>query len=64
MKTFRGDLRDVLNAYNVEGRSNTPDFILALYLERCLENFDAAITLRDEFYAEKMAKQKEDGVTS
>lgn len=30
------------------GGSNTPDFILASYLAKCLENFEMAVCMRDK----------------
>jgi hypothetical protein len=33
-----------------ENGSGTPDFILAQYLDGCLENFDKTITAREKWY--------------
>lgn len=47
---FRKELEEVINRHSKENNSNTPDWILALYLENCLGNFDTAIRLRAEWY--------------
>lgn len=46
--TFRQELTQVINRHSKELSSNTPDFILARYLDACLTNFDVTIELRDE----------------
>lgn len=47
---FRKDLEAVINRHSMENGSNTPDFILATYLIRCIENFDAATKCRESWY--------------
>lgn len=47
---FRKELQTVLNKYNKENESDTPDFILAQYLEDCLYTFDIAIKARENWY--------------
>jgi len=49
-RTFREALADVINTYNMENGSNTPDFILATYLNHCLTGFDATVAARDKWY--------------
>lgn len=46
-RTFRQDLAHVINKHSKENGSNTPDFILAQYLEECLAAFDKAARARD-----------------
>jgi uncharacterized protein YecE (DUF72 family) len=70
-RTWRGDafhsnktefeerLRAILNGMSMEQHSNTPDFILARYLLRCLEAFDCAVESREEWYG----RDKEESVT-
>ena len=48
MADFRKDLELLLSQYSKEAGSDTPDFILAEYLERCLDAFDVAIRARNE----------------
>jgi hypothetical protein len=50
---FEKELRELINCNSKENGSNTPDFILAQYLLGCLENFDNAIKVRDEWYGRK-----------
>jgi hypothetical protein len=47
---FEERLRAILNGMSMEQHSNTPDFILARYLLRCLEAFDCAVESREEWY--------------
>ena len=47
---FRKELEVLINKYSKENGSNTPDFILARYLENVLQNFDAAVNEREEWY--------------
>ena len=47
---FRKDLESLLNRYSMENGSNTPDFVLAQYLQGCLMNFDRTITAREKWY--------------
>jgi len=47
---FRKELENLVNKYSRENGSDTPDFILARYLENALNNFDAAVKEREEWY--------------
>lgn len=47
---FRKELTHLLNSYSKENGSNTPDFILAEYLNGCLNIFDSAIEARAKWY--------------
>lgn len=47
---FRIKLETLINAEGMESWSNTPDFILAEYLVTCLEAFDRAASMRDDWY--------------
>ena len=46
---FNRELRFLINKHSLENGSNTPDWILADYLHRCLLNFNAVLQLRDGF---------------
>ena len=48
--TFIVDLKNLINYYNKEKGSNTPDFLLAQYLSSCLRTFDRAVTNREDWY--------------
>lgn len=48
---FEKQLEDLINRHSRENGSDTPDFILAAYLERCLLNFNETVTRRTAWYA-------------
>ena len=50
MSGFNDDLRAVINAYGREAGSDTPDFILAQFLSRCLDAWDEAMARSREWY--------------
>ena len=50
MSKFKKELRKLINSNSKENESNTPDFILATYLNDCLKVFDKAIITREAFY--------------
>lgn len=47
---FRQELEQLINRNSLENGSNTPDFILADYMIRCLETFDMTMKRRAEWY--------------
>lgn len=47
---FHRELASLLNKYSKENDSGTPDFILAQYLNNCLDTFNRAISAREEWY--------------
>ena len=47
---FEKDLAELINRYSKENESDTPDFILARYMNSVLENFNAAINDREQWY--------------
>lgn len=48
--TFRQELESLINAHSVENVSNTPDFILASFLNSCLDSFNGCVMRRDDWY--------------
>ena len=48
--TLRDELRDAINRNSAENASDTPDFILAQFLEGCLAAFDQAVQQRENWY--------------
>ena len=48
--TLREDIQTATNRHNAENVSNTPDFILAIYLESCLLAFDTAVQQRETWH--------------
>lgn len=51
--TFEDEIRQVINKWNEENPSNTPDFILARYLLNCLDTFNIAVRAREEWYGRR-----------
>jgi hypothetical protein len=49
-KSFEDELTDLINRHSMENESNTPDFILARYMQGCLTNFNAAVKFREQWY--------------
>ena len=43
---FEKELADLINKYSLENGSDTPDWILAEYVEGCLDNFNLALSRR------------------
>jgi len=48
--TFEQELEQLINKYSKENGSNTPDFILAEYLVRCLRAFNVGVKKREDWY--------------
>jgi hypothetical protein len=48
--TLNVELAELLNRHSRENNSNTPDFILANYLMKCLEAFEVAVNKRSVWY--------------
>lgn len=44
--SFEIELRSLINRYSIENGSNTPDYILADYLNECLCSFNRATNRR------------------
>lgn len=44
------ELRSVINRRSREAASNTPDFILAKFMEDCLRAFEEATNTREDWY--------------
>lgn len=45
---FTRELEHLINKYSMENESNTPDYILAKYLERCMTNYALTISETDK----------------
>lgn len=52
-KQFIDDLAEVINKHSRENRSNTPDFVLADYLYKCLLAYEIAIKENFNWHKEK-----------
>lgn len=47
---FVKELEHLINKYSIENGSNTPDFILAIYIHKCLSAFNEAVCAREQWY--------------
>ncbi len=47
---FTEELEQLINKHSQENGSDTPDYILAAYLSRCLANFNHAVNDREQHY--------------
>ncbi len=56
-RTFDAELTSLISSYSREGGSDTPDYILAAYLERCLLNFNETLTERTRWYTPHEVEQ-------
>jgi len=52
--TFAQDLAQIINRHSRENVSGTPDFILATYLEACLNVFEITVQGRADFRGEQV----------
>ncbi len=51
---FIKELELLINKYSKENDSDTPDFILARYLNEVLKNFNAAVLDREQWYGRQV----------
>ena len=49
-KLFQDELEELINRYCQENESNTPDFILAEYMKKCLDAFNESVHRREAWY--------------
>lgn len=56
--TFEEDLQQLINRHSMENDSNTPDFILARYLWRCLYAYNLTVADRDRWYGMKVSPRE------
>ena len=54
--TFEKELEQIINKYSKEQDSNTPDFILAQYLNSCLHAYNEALKARTKRYSPEIDK--------
>jgi hypothetical protein len=50
MNSFEKELTNLINRHSKENDSDTPDFILANYINKCLENYNSTIKQRDNWF--------------
>lgn len=53
MTEFEKELGQLINKHSIENESDTPDFILASYLRKCLTIFGSIVLARDDWYGHK-----------
>lgn len=56
-ESFKKQLQRLLNRVSMENGCNTPDFILATYLDDCLATFERAVNSRERWYGRKMGDE-------
>lgn len=56
MKSFIEDLEQLLNKHCKDNQANTPDFILAKYLDLCLQNFMIASNWKNNWFQDAPEK--------
>ena len=49
-ESFEKKLSNLINCYSLENGSDTPDFILAQYLNDCLQSYNRAVKSRTKWY--------------
>lgn len=54
MSDLSDELASLLNRHCRENVSNTPDFLLAEYMMRALENFELASLAREKWYGKSL----------
>lgn len=47
---FQNEVQTLINKCSIENESDTPDFILAQYLQDCLDVWEKAVRSRDKWY--------------
>jgi len=56
MSEFEKELAALINKHSVENETDTPDFILAEYLNNCLSNFASLMDKRSKWYGGDKSK--------
>lgn len=56
--TFNKELEQLLNKYSKENQSDTPDFILCDFILGCLNAFNSATNIRDDWYGFESLSKK------
>lgn len=47
---FEKELEQLINCHSIENESDTPDFILAQYIRKCLDAWNESTRARDKWY--------------
>jgi hypothetical protein len=60
---FESALQELINKYSQENGSDTPDFILAKYLQDCLAAYNKCVKARDKWFSVDMwSENKRDAI--
>jgi hypothetical protein len=62
MEEFEKELTILINKYSIENESDTPDYLLAKFLVKCLHAYGVTVLNRDEYYDEKHGGEWETGL--
>ena len=54
MSTFRKSLMDIINHHNLDEELKTPDWVLADYIERCLQGYKIARDNHDSIIQDRL----------
>ncbi len=54
MSEFEVELKNLLNSHSKDAETDTPDFILAKFLQDCLLAFNNATISRDEWHGDDL----------
>lgn len=57
---FRKELETLINKHSLENGSDTPDFILADYVSKCLKTFDETIQAREQWYGRNFKRTEQE----
>jgi len=63
VRTFHEELTSLINRHSLEGKSGTPDFILAKFMHQALSAFEEAVCLRDAWYSDSRGVNMVSGVS-
>ncbi len=55
MNQFERELTDLINKHSMEGASDTPDFVLSHYLQKCLDAFNIASRERESWHGREVS---------
>lgn len=53
---FRNELGALINKYSKDNESNTPDFILARFIEGCLTAYTQTVFAREKWFDKKLVE--------
>jgi len=56
--SLESDLRTLLNVYSRENESDTPDYILSMFMVKCLNALEKATTDRDAWWDSKSSRER------